>query len=220
MNRAKKLTGILMALGLCMLSGTAILGYWKMTGSSGNILTMASFQNQIEEEYRIPSHVDPGQTVDKIVNVKNTGTADSRIRVKIRKMFGERKADGGFTEDTTLDPEMIQISCNTGYWKLMPDGYYYYTEKGYESETESGLEQNSGQESESESESETESELESESETEELYGIEPYAMNRTPTGTPIAKATGWSAITSANRFSPDFLPVKFYKGISSLDNMK
>lgn len=128
MNRAKKLTGILMALGLCMLSGTAILGYWKMTGSSGNILTMASFQNQIEEEYRIPSHVDPGQTVDKIVNVKNTGTADSRIRVKIRKMFGERKADGGFTEDTTLDPEMIQISCNTGYWKLMPDGYYYYTE--------------------------------------------------------------------------------------------
>ena len=128
MNRAKKLTGILTALGICMLSGTVILGYWKLTGSSGNILTMASFQNQIEEEYRIPSHVDPGQTVDKVVNVKNTGTTDSRIRVKIRKMFGDRKEDGSFQEDTTLDPEMIQISCNTGRWKQLSDGYYYYTE--------------------------------------------------------------------------------------------
>ena len=128
MSRAKKLAGILTALGICLLSGTGILGYWKMTGSSGNILTMASFQNQIEEEYRIPSRVDPGQTVDKVVNVKNTGTADSRIRVKIRKMFGDRKADGSFVEDGSLDPEMIQISCNSAYWKQMPDGYYYYTE--------------------------------------------------------------------------------------------
>lgn len=128
MNRAKKLTGILTVLGLCMLSGSAILGYWKITGNSGNILTMASFQNQIEEEYRVPSHVNPGQTVDKIVNVKNTGTADSRIRVKIRKMFGDRKADGSFVEDTELDPEMILIQCNDSCWKKMPDGYYYYTE--------------------------------------------------------------------------------------------
>lgn len=128
MSRAKKLTGILTVLGICMLSGAGILGYWKLTGSSGNILTMASFQNQIEEEYRIPGYVDPGQTVDKVVNVKNTGTADSRIRVKIRKMFGDRKADGSFVEDTRLDPEMIQISCNTTHWKEMSDGYYYYTE--------------------------------------------------------------------------------------------
>lgn len=128
MNRAKKLTAVLTVLGICTLSVTGIMGYWKMTGSSGNILTMASFQNQIEEEYRIPPHVDPGQTVDKVVNVKNTGTADSRIRVKLHKMFGDRKEDGSFQEDTTLDPEMIQISCNTTRWKQLSDGYYYYTE--------------------------------------------------------------------------------------------
>lgn len=128
MNRARKLTGVLTAVGLCILSGTVILGYWKMTGNSGNILTMASFQNEIEEEYQVPEHVDPGQTVDKIVNVKNTGTADSRIRVKIRKMFGDRTQDGNFSEDAALDPEMIQIQCNTNYWKKMSDGYYYYTE--------------------------------------------------------------------------------------------
>lgn len=72
-------------------------------------------------------------------------------------------------------------------------------------------------ESDSETESETEKESESESETEDPYGIETYAMTRTPSGVPIAKAGGWSATTSANRFSPDFLPVKFYKGISSLE---
>ena len=128
MNKARKLAGVLEVLGICMLSGAGILGYWKMTGNSGNILTMSSFQNQIEEEYRIPDHVDPGQTVDKVVNIKNTGTADSRIRVKIRKMFGDRKEDGSFQEDQALNPEMIQITCNTGYWRQLSDGYYYYTE--------------------------------------------------------------------------------------------
>ena len=128
MKKAKKLTVILTVLGICMLSGAGILGYWKMTGNSGNILTMASFQNQIEEEYRIPDKVDPGQTIDKVVNVKNTGTADSRIRVKLRKMFGERTKNGRFLEDPELDPEMILIQCNDRYWKQMQDGYYYYTE--------------------------------------------------------------------------------------------
>ena len=128
MKKAKKLTVILTVLGICMLSGAGILGYWKMTGNSGNILTMASFQNQIEEEYRIPDKVDPGQTIDKVVNVKNTGTADSRIRVKLRKMFGERTKNGSFLEDPELDPEMILIQCNDRYWKQMQDGYYYYTE--------------------------------------------------------------------------------------------
>lgn len=128
MKTIKKCCIILMILGICMLSGSVILGYWKINGRSGNILSMASFQNQIEEMYQIPSHVDPGQTVDKVVHVKNTGTTDSIIRVKIRKMFGTTGEDGNFREDLQLDPEMIQISCNTASWKYRPDGYYYYTD--------------------------------------------------------------------------------------------
>ena len=42
-------------------------------------------------------------------------------------------------------------------------------------------------------------------------------MTKTPSGKPIGKVGGWQAITSANRFSPDYLPVKFYSGISSLE---
>ena len=127
MDRTKKIAGILSALGIFMLSGTGILGYWKITGNTGNILTMASFKNQIEEEYHVPSKVDPGQTVDKVVNVANTGTTDSMIRIRIKKMFGDIQ-NGAFIEDTTLNPEMIQIQCDTEMWKYRPDGYYYYAD--------------------------------------------------------------------------------------------
>ena len=115
MKKAKTLTGIFAALGISTFVCAGVLGYWKITGSTGNILTMSSFKNQIEEEYHAPAHVDPGQTVDKVVNVKNTGTADSMVRVRIKKMFGETREDGTFVPDDSLDPDMIQIRCNTGH---------------------------------------------------------------------------------------------------------
>ena len=126
MKKVRKLTGVLATLGISTLVYAGVFGYWKITGSSGNILTMSSFKNQIEEEYHVPDHVEPGQTVDKVVNVKNTGTVDSMIRVKIKKMFGETREDGTFIQDESLDPEMIQIRCNTNAWLYRSDGYYYY----------------------------------------------------------------------------------------------
>lgn len=111
---------------LCALAGVMGYAYWKLTGSTGNLLTMASYRNEIVEEYQVPQQVTPGQTVDKVVQVANTGTVDSLIRVKIRKAFGDRAADGSFTEDTSLDPEMIQITCDDEHWMLRDDGYYYY----------------------------------------------------------------------------------------------
>lgn len=125
MDRVKRLTVIFSVLGICMLSGAGILGYWKITGNTGNILTMASFQNQIEEKYQIPSEVNPGQTIDKTVNVTNTGTVDSLIRVTVRKIFGEMQ-NGKFVEDSLLDPDMIQIDFDTEKWVYRHDGYFYY----------------------------------------------------------------------------------------------
>lgn len=126
MKKVKRLTGIFSVLGISMLVCTGVFGYWKITGNTTNILTMSSFKNQVEEEYQIPAHVDPGQEVDKVVNIKNTGTVDSMIRVRIKKMFGETKENGVFVQDENLDPEMIQIQCNTNMWMHHSDGYYYY----------------------------------------------------------------------------------------------
>lgn len=128
MRKLRRTAAGALFLGLLVCSYAVILGYWKLSGSTGNILTMGSFENRIQEEYQVPSHVDPGQKVDKRVNVANTGTVDSLIRLSVKKVFGKTGEDGIFQEEPDLDPEVLQITCNTKYWKQMRDGYYYYTE--------------------------------------------------------------------------------------------
>ena len=45
MKKVKKLTGVLAMMGASTFLCAGVLGYWKITGSSGNILTMSSFKN-------------------------------------------------------------------------------------------------------------------------------------------------------------------------------
>lgn len=87
---------------------------------------MGSYKTSIVEEYTQPQHVDPSETVDKIVNVKNSGTVGTFVRVAIEKKIGDMDADGSFITDETLDPEMILITYNDTVWKDGGDGYFYY----------------------------------------------------------------------------------------------
>ena len=103
------------------------LAYWSATGESKNVLTMSSYQAEIVEQYEIPPHVDPGSSVSKVVDVKNTGTVDMIVRVKIEKAFGTRDASGNLHADRKLDPELILIDLNEDYWQYL-DGYWYYSE--------------------------------------------------------------------------------------------
>ncbi|MGN0355492.1 MAG: hypothetical protein ACI4EI_10510 [Muricoprocola sp.] len=121
----KKRSLLCMVIGGCLLFGSVSGAYWSLAGSSGNLVTIGTYQNQIVEEYREPGQVHPGQTVEKKVSVSNTGSVDTLIRVQIQKMFGTEEKDGTFIEDKTLDPEMIQISCDTEYWTKKGDYYYY-----------------------------------------------------------------------------------------------
>ena len=85
------------ASGVLLLTCTAA-GAWKISGRSRNVLITASFSNRIIEEYQIPDHVNPGQKISKIVNVKNTGTRDSFIRLRITVLYrysGTGKDDKG-----------------------------------------------------------------------------------------------------------------------------
>ncbi len=111
---------------LCISTGSIALACWYTVGDTDNILTMVSYQNRIVEEYQIPDHVDPGAEIDKIVNVKNTGTVDTLIRVSVEKAFGTRKSDGSFEKEGELNPDMIQIVYHTDYWSAREDGYFYY----------------------------------------------------------------------------------------------
>lgn len=116
------------ATGMCASMGVMALAAWQAAGDTDNILTMASYQNRIEEEYVVPDHVDPGAEVDKVVNVRNTGTVDTLIRVSVEKAFGTRKKDGTFVKEGDLEPDMIQITYNTTSWKERGDGFFYYKE--------------------------------------------------------------------------------------------
>ncbi|MBR2766055.1 MAG: hypothetical protein IKE03_08760, partial [Blautia sp.] len=102
---------------------------WSLLTHSINLLTVSSFQTRIEEEYTAPEHVDPAQTVDKIVYARNTGTCDAIVRMKIRPVFGTVDEEGVFREDPELDPSWIRLEYDdTGTWKEMDDGYYYLTQ--------------------------------------------------------------------------------------------
>ena len=100
------------ASGVLLLTCTAA-GAWKISERSRNVLITASFSNRIIEEYQIPDHVNPGQKISKIVNVKNTGTRDSFIRLRITGVLGKRNTEDQLVPDPSLDPAMIQMEFNT-----------------------------------------------------------------------------------------------------------
>lgn len=114
----KVLMGIGTCLSVCLcLIGTCTtaVGAWASSGGTTNYVTTPTFGTEIIEEYNPPASVFPGQYIDKIVNIKNTGDIQALVRVSLEKYF----------EDESLDPEMIILDINEDDWKFV-NGYYYY----------------------------------------------------------------------------------------------
>ena len=98
---------------------------WSITGRSVNILSMSSYKTSIVEEYEIPTAVYPSDNIKKVVNIKNEGTVDTFVRIKVDKQWGIRGEDGILIQDTSLNPDMIIIEYNDKDW-VEKDGYWYY----------------------------------------------------------------------------------------------
>ena len=124
----RKLSKIIIAMSAACYLFSSVTAYaaWTSSGQTDNYVSMGSYKTSIVEEYTQPQHVDPSETVDKIVNVKNSGTVGTFVRVAIEKKIGDMDADGNFVTDETLDPEMILITYNDTVWKDGGDGYFYY----------------------------------------------------------------------------------------------
>lgn len=103
---------------------------WQSQGETINKISMASVKGQIVEEYDQDQVVYPNATVDKIVQVKNTGTVDALPRVKIEKAWGDsRDENGKLLINPDLSTDNIEITYNTEKWTYDPnDGYFYYKE--------------------------------------------------------------------------------------------
>lgn len=105
-----------------------VFASWYVQSETINNITMKSVKGQIVEEYEQNQIVYPGAEVDKIVQVKNTGNADALSRVKIEKVWGERRDENGkLIINPDLSTDNIEIMYNTDEWLYQEeDGYFYY----------------------------------------------------------------------------------------------
>lgn len=117
---------VVLAAIVCMLAilATGTLAYFTAEETAYNVITTAKLEMKLVEEkkdgtpFEDVSGVMPGQTVDKIVYVKNSGTTPFYARIKLETAV---RADG-----KTLDfDKYISLNLNTEEW-IEQDGYYYY----------------------------------------------------------------------------------------------
>lgn len=115
---------------MCSFLFSSVMSFasWKSQGDTINKITIESVKGCIEEEYEQNQVVFPNGTVDKVVKVKNTGTADAMIRIKVEKVWGDgRDENGKLIINPKLDTDNIVIHYNTEKWVYnAEDGYYYY----------------------------------------------------------------------------------------------
>lgn len=124
--KMKRIAGILTSvLAGAVIISSSVLASWNVTGRSINILSMSSYKTSIVEEYEVPESVYPSDEISKVVNIKNDGTVDTFVRVKVEKKWGVRGDDGVLVQDTSLDPEKIIIEYNDKLWENKGDYWYY-----------------------------------------------------------------------------------------------
>lgn len=100
---------------------------WRVTNTSTQEIDLSGVKAMIIEEYEHANDVYPGNTVDKIVDVKNTGESDAVVRLKVEKAWGVRLEDGELAVNETLPTDNILIDYNDVYWLYdATDNYFYY----------------------------------------------------------------------------------------------
>lgn len=107
---------------------SGVLAAWQAKGETINKISMSSVTGSVLETFESGLTVYPGTMTEKVVNVKNTGTADCAVRVKVEVLWGsEHDEDGNLIEDQLLSSDNIQITYNSVDWHYsQTDGYYYY----------------------------------------------------------------------------------------------
>ncbi|MEG0664700.1 MAG: BsaA family SipW-dependent biofilm matrix protein [Clostridia bacterium] len=108
-----------LAIVVCSIGGT--FAAFKSETRSTNKISLASVRGQIVEKYDEGQTVMIGNTVDKVVNVKNTGNTDMIVRVSIEKRWKDKDSL------TSLSSNNIFIEYDLKHWYYdNNDSYYYY----------------------------------------------------------------------------------------------
>lgn len=115
----KKITRVialfaLLVFGL-LIGGT--LAYWRTQGTSAVQLETGHLTGELVNEYEAESSLYPGDSLNQVIGVKNTGDLDMIVRMKVNKEW-----DG----NQNLSTDLLHINFNSTYWMDGKDGYYYY----------------------------------------------------------------------------------------------
>lgn len=105
------------------------LAYFTAEGRTRNVITTGSIKISVIEQQLVddelvayPSekitNVMPGAEISKIVTIKNTGSSEAWIRVKVEKSI--TRADEG-----EANVSLVQLNFDEDNW-VEKDGYYYY----------------------------------------------------------------------------------------------
>jgi hypothetical protein len=110
-----------LALAAALCAGGTLAG-WRTSSTVTNHISTAIVQGIVEEKYEQGQTITPGQTVEKCVWVKNTGTASSLVRAKVVIDWDDETAADMDATDCVFP------AYNTADWTQGEDGYWYYND--------------------------------------------------------------------------------------------
>ena len=125
--KKKIAAGAVLVLCLSMLIYSTI-AYFNTADTARNVITSGNIKialNETDAEgepFQDAVDVMPGQKVDKIVTVQNTGNNPAYIRISVTKAI--ELAEGA---SETPDVSLLSLDFDTEHWTLQGE-YYYYNE--------------------------------------------------------------------------------------------
>lgn len=115
----KQYKALLSVLLVAVIAVGATYAYLKATDDPvRNTFSMASITTKVEEG-------EGGTEDSKVVSVKNTGSSDVFVRVRVVVSAGTSKVQFVSAKPTTKEADTIYVVIESG-WQS-DDGYYYYT---------------------------------------------------------------------------------------------
>lgn len=88
-----------------------------------NKFTAGTLDIVIDNKYTDFNNWNPGDVINKSINVKNQGSKDAYVRVKLTKEWGSYDGDV-FTSSDLLDTDNVILGLNEE-WMKVGDFYYY-----------------------------------------------------------------------------------------------
>lgn len=113
-------------LPLCIISIITIgvtYAAFKAEKRTTNVITIGKVNVNLIDIYKRPDVVAPGDEVSKIVSAENNGQNNEYVRIKLRKIWTDKKNN----EVKDMNHNLININFpNKEDWIDGGDGYYYY----------------------------------------------------------------------------------------------